>query len=871
MHIRVRVFGLSVCLLATLCTRVHLQVECEICALEALVFCVFSCILSILKMTLYRCTTGCKQGASRPILSHVPVSLTGFHFTAGFINSLVRIALYPFVGYLIFRFATFHRIDPWCLGTSCDNGINFSGETWIIFVVQLFTTFFGYIFAWVACTMTFGRQSMGVALLLATPVSLTAYYIHTYGTISVTTSFFPPFYHTLVFSDAYPWAPVILAFLWFGQWLGIGFFVCYKKNNAILAKDRDMFLIPYYDGVFFEQHMLLNRQVKKYLKLVTATTSDSPKQQKAIFICTPMYHENAEEMMQLLCSIKRIAEYKEKHEIQDIYESHIFFDGALVGTQLEEFGLQLLSLLEESLGVYPEEFEKKKTPYGMCLKYILNDGTEFCMPFSIHFKDKLKVKPKKRWSQVMYMNYIIEHRIKKDERLQAPTIQKENIFILATDADVDFTAESAIVLLDMLMSNPIVGAVCARTHPVGSGPLYWYQVFDYLVGHWFQKPAEHLLGCVLCSPGCFSVFRCSALEEVLETYSTEATNGIEFLMKDMGEDRWLCTLLIMKGWRLEYCAISEDKTHCPPDFRQFYAQRRRWTASTLANLSLFIKGIKSIPENNDTISVLFILFQALIVFSTIISPATVILVITSGLQSAFKFSDGMTFFIIFMLVMVSILYGAVCLFASPKTQIDVAKILSLFFAIVMIIVITGIFRDVILSIFPDPQVTFLTAVNCTQHNHSSKGFHNCEASARYLASLPNTLSYTFKLPVSTSVVYLGLFAFTFLVAAILHWTEFFSVFHCIWYLLALPSGYLLLLIYSAANLDSQSWGTREKEKHANIDKGLLGWLEYIKKVWQKLVLCCTSRKSDTDQDPDGPQVEETVTSRKYTVECSYTQ
>ena len=97
----------------------------------------------------------------------------------------------------------------------------------------------------------------------------------------------------------------------------------------------------------------------------------------------------------------------------------------------------------------------------------------------------------------------------------------------------------------------------------------------------------------------------------------------------------------------------------------------------------------------------------------------------------------------------------------------------------------------------------------------------------------------------------------------MHWKEFFSVFHCIWYLLALPSGYLLLLIYSAANLDSQSWGTREKEKPADKDKGLLGWLEYIKIVWQKLVLCCSLKKFDAHQGTKAPQEEESVTPRKY--------
>ena len=34
-----------------------------------------------------------------------------------------------------------------------------------------------------------------------------------------------------------------------------------------------------------------------------------------------------------------------------------------------------------------------------------------------------------------------------------------------------------------------------------SGPVVWYQAFEYAIGHWFQKATEHVFGCVLCSPG----------------------------------------------------------------------------------------------------------------------------------------------------------------------------------------------------------------------------------------------------------------------------------------------------------------------------------------------------------------------------------
>jgi hypothetical protein len=152
-----------------------------------------------------------------------------------------------------------------------------------------------------------------------------------------------------------------------------------------------------------------------------------------------------------------------------------------------------------------------------------------------------------------------------------------------------------------------VGAVCARTHPLGSGLLVWLQIFEYAIGHWFQKvckslfslcllelschlsyhktlqfrnkylwnkskegssircfknfsiikiqfrrninclkfqASEHVLGTVLCAPGCFSVYRLKAINDVLSLYATNVEKAEEFLTKDMGEDRWLCTLLV---------------------------------------------------------------------------------------------------------------------------------------------------------------------------------------------------------------------------------------------------------------------------------------------------------------------------------------
>ena len=66
--------------------------------------------------------------------------------------------------------------------------------------------------------------------------------------------------------------------------------------------------------------------------------------------------------------------------------------------------------------------------------------------------------------------------------------------------------------------------------------MVWYQKFEYAVSHWLQKATEHVLGCVLCSPGCFSLFRGSALlhKNVLETYTKVAMEAQHYVQYDQG-------------------------------------------------------------------------------------------------------------------------------------------------------------------------------------------------------------------------------------------------------------------------------------------------------------------------------------------------
>lgn len=64
--------------------------------------------------------------------------------------------------------------------------------------------------------------------------------------------------------------------------------------------------------------------------------------------------------------------------------------------------------------------------------------------------------------------------------------------------------------------------------------MVWYQKFEYAIGHWLQKASEHILGCVMCSPGCFSLFRGSSLvdDHVLRTYQMKSSEARHYVQYD---------------------------------------------------------------------------------------------------------------------------------------------------------------------------------------------------------------------------------------------------------------------------------------------------------------------------------------------------
>lgn len=81
--------------------------------------------------------------------------------------------------------------------------------------------------------------------------------------------------------------------------------------------------------------------------------------------------------------------------------------------------------------------------------------------------------------------------------------------------------------------------------------------------------------------------------------------------------------------------MAENSTYCPEDFDEFFNQRRRWIPSTIANQLLIVRKWYIATSNNPSVSKLFMLYQALLLISTLIGPSVVMLVIAGMARSSF--------------------------------------------------------------------------------------------------------------------------------------------------------------------------------------------------------------------------------------------
>lgn len=332
---------------------------------------------------------------------------------------------------------------------------------------------------------------------------------------------------------------------------------------------------------------------------------------------------------------------------------------------------------------------------------------------------------------------------------------------MALDGDIDFQPEALHLLIDYMKKNKTLGAACGRIHPIGSGGMVWYQMFEYAVGHWLQKATEHVIGCVLCSPGCFSLFRGKALADdgVMHKYTTRSTEASHYVQYDQGEDRWLCTLLLQCGYRVEYSAASDAFTHCPEGFNEFYNQRRRWMPSTMANIIDLLMDYEHTVKINENISLLYIGYQIILLIGTVIGPGTIFLMLVGAFVAAFGLDQWSSFYWNLAPIAVFVLVCATC---NADVQLFFAGLISAIYGLIMMAVFVGVMLQI-----------------------SQDGF------------------------LAPSSLFFFCLAAEFIIAALLHPKEFNCLKYGVVYYVTVPSMYMLLVIYSVFNMNNISWGTRD--------------------------------------------------------------
>ena len=199
---------------------------------------------------------------------------------------------------------------------------------------------------------------------------------------------------------------------------------------------------------------------------------------------------------------------------------------------------------------------------------------------------------------------------------------------------------------------------------------------------------------------------------------------------------------------------------------------------------------------------------------TVLSPGCIFLMIVGAMNTSFNLDSRLCLIYSGLPILVFI---GVCFYAKDKTQIKFAIILSIIYALLMLAVMVSTIIEMVEDGLYQPTAIFFVSL-----------------------------------------------CLSFLIAAVIHPTEFLCLLPILLYMLCIPSMYLLLTIYSVINLNVVSWGTREghtasqaNEEQDKIEDNKSEFLRFFKfnnllksKERSKLISCVCCSQSPPEEDKE---------------------
>jgi hyaluronan synthase len=222
---------------------------------------------------------------------------------------------------------------------------------------------------------------------------------------------------------------------------------------------------------------------------------------------------------------------------------------------------------EDAIGQTINRIYQNGYPDGKLEVVVVNDGsTDDTLAEMLH-------------AQAMHANLVVvdfEDNKGKRHGMAAGALLAQSEALVYVDSD-SFLLPDAIHKIVQGLADPTVAAVAGHTDVENAyiNLLTRMQDVRYYVSYRVMKAAEHVFGAVSCCPGCFSAYRRTCVESVLDTWLHQRFLGS---YATFGDDRSL-TNYLLRHYRVLYDCEALATTIVPEKWGHYVRQQARWKRS----------------------------------------------------------------------------------------------------------------------------------------------------------------------------------------------------------------------------------------------------------------------------------------------------